>query len=754
MQTSSRRRLASLLAVVPLAAPLFGLGCGGGGEAAKKPTSPAPAEPVASVPPPAPKALEGVDVAAMDPSVNACEDFYDYACGGWMKATPIPEDEARWMRSFNVIQERNETRLHDILVAYAKEPPASQPYSKALGDYFASCIDEAAVEKAGLSPIEAELKRIEAIKDLPSLVKTIAHLQLLGVTAFFEVGSAQDFKDATQVVGVVDQGGLGLPDRDYYLAQSEGSKKIRDAYAAHVERMFVLAGDTPAQAKKHAKTVMAVETSLARASMSKVLRREPANTYHRVELRGLEEIAPAVTWTAYWAELGFPNVTAINAASPWFMASLSRMLDAKKKPDLKSVGSAAEPVAAAKTEPSASAKGDPAAAAKAAAPVAGVELKNAPLAELKTYLRYHLLAASAPLLPERFVQEDFAMKRELTGAAKLLPRWKRCVRAVDGSMGEALAQPFVKETLGAEGKGRALELIEQIEAAMHDNLDHLAWMDAPTRVRALEKLGLVANKIGYPDVWRSYDGLAIDRASYAGNVLAASAFEARRQLAKIGRPVDRNEWYMSPPTVNAYYDPSMNQMVFPAGILQPPFYSNRATDGINFGGIGMVMGHELTHGFDDEGRKFDGRGNLVEWWTPTVGTEFDKRAACVEKQFDAYTPIDGLHINGKLTLGENIADLGGIKLAHAALAKRLATHPEPKTGDFTPEQQLFLGYAQAWCGNMRPEMQRMRLMTDPHSPARYRVIGPLSNLPEFAQAFECKPGQAMVRPAAERCEVW
>lgn len=733
MQTPSRR-LVSLIAVLPLAAPLLGLGCGGGGEAAK---SPAPASPVASVPPPAASALLGVDEAAMDPSVNACEDFYEYACGGWMKATPIPEDEARWMRSFNVIQERNETRLRDILTAYAKEPPASQAYAKALGDYFASCIDEAAIERAGLGPIAAELERIEAIKDLPSLVKTIAHLQLLGVTAFFEVGSGQDFKDATQVIGIVDQGGLGLPDRDYYLEPGEASKKVRDAYEAHVERMFVLAGDAPVEAKRRAKTVLAIETSLARASMSKVLRREPANTYHRIELRGLTEVAPAIGWAAYWAELGSPKVTAINVASPAFMASLSRMLDAKKKPSLESVASAkAAPVA------------------KAPAAKAAAELQSAPLAELKTYLRFHLLAAAAPLLPERFVQEDFAMKRALTGATKLLPRWKRCVRAVDHGMGEALAQPFVRETLGAEGKGRALELIRQIEAAMHARLDTLSWMDAPTRTRALEKLALITNKIGYPDVWRSYDGLSIDRASYAGNALAASAFEARRQLAKIGQPVDRNEWYMSPPTVNAYYDPSMNQMVFPAGILQPPFYSNRATGAVNLGGIGMVMGHELTHGFDDEGRKFDGRGNLVEWWTPAVGVEFEQRAACVEKQFDGYTPIDGLHINGKLTLGENIADLGGLKLAYAALAKRLATQPEPKTGGFTPAQQFFIGYAQAWCGNMRPEMQRMRLMTDPHSPARYRVIGPLSNLPEFAAAFECKPGQAMVRPAAERCEIW
>jgi endothelin-converting enzyme/putative endopeptidase len=422
------------------------------------------------------------------------------------------------------------------------------------------------------------------------------------------------------------------------------------------------------------------------------------------------------------------------------------MLDLKQQPNLQSVGTEPTP-AAAKAPPGAT----PAKASPIAAPA---ELKNVPLAELKTYLRFHLLATAAPLLPERFVQEDFAMKRALTGAAKLLPRWKRCVRAVDQGMGEALAQPFVSETLGAEGKGRALELIGQIEAAMHENLATLAWMDAPTRARAEEKLALIANKIGYPDVWRNYDALRIDRASYAGNVLAASAFETRRNLAKIGRPVDRGEWYMSPPTVNAYYDPSMNQMVFPAGILQPPFYSNRATDAVNFGGIGMVMGHELTHGFDDEGRKFDGRGNLVEWWTAAVGAEFEKRATCVEKQFDAYTPIDGLHINGKLTLGENIADLGGLKLAYAALTKRLRAQPEPKTGGFTPEQQLFIGYAQAWCGNMRPEMQRMRLKTDPHSPARYRVIGPLSNLPEFAQAFECKPGQAMVRPAAERCEIW
>lgn len=730
MQTRSR----SSLGWLALAASLGGAACGSGNANAPA-GSPAPPPPAAAVPPPAAKALLGVDEAALDTSVNACEDFYEYACGGWIKATPIPEEEARWMRSFNVIQERNENLLRDTLVSYAAAPPTSQPYAKALGDYYASCMDEAAADKAGILPLADELGRIDAIKDTPSLVSELAHLHLIGATALFDVGSEQDLKDATQVIGRVDQGGLGLPDRDYYLDPSERTKKVLDAYAAHVERMFVLAGDKPAAAKAKAKAVLAIETSLARSQMSKVLRRKPENAYHRIDIKGLEQVAPAIDWKAYFTALGDPSVTALNVGSPWAMADLSRMLDASKAPDLSSVGAQPPP------DKDDLGKGKP-------------RLTNVKLADLKSYLRFHLLSKAAPRLSAPFVDESFAMKAALTGAQKQLPRWKRCVREVDAGMGQALARPFVQQTLGAQGKGRAVELIGLIEASMHDRLESLPWMDAATRTQAEKKLSLVSNQVGFPDVWRSYDGLTIRRGDYLGNVLAASEFEGHRQLRKIGQPVDRNEWYMTPPTVNAYYDPSMNQMVFPAGILQPPFYSNEATDGMNYGAIGMVMGHELTHGFDDQGRQFDGKGNLTDWWTPAVGKEFDKRAECIEKQYSSYVAIDDLHVNGKLTLGENIADLGGMKLAYAALEKRLAKAPEEKTRGFTPEQQLFIGYAQAWCGSMRPEMQRVRVKTDPHSPARFRVIGPLSNMPEFAQAFECKEGQPMVRPAADRCEIW
>ncbi len=694
--------------------------CGGGqsepvvvGPTTAKPT------PVATVAPPpvvdpvlatAP-VLASVDESALDPSVAPCDDFYQYACGGWMKATPIPDDESDWMRSFDLISERNEVLLRKILEDDgAPNNHEKDPYAKQLGDFYASCMDEKGIDAAGDRALTEALAKIDGKATVATI---LAQLHDAGTSAFFNFSSTQDFKDATQVIGLAEQGGLGLPERDYYLKTDAKSKVLREQYLTHVERMFVLAGEKPEMAKELARGVMKTETALARASMTKVDLRDPKKIYHRIELAGLKKLAPDFPWDEYLKERGFPGITAINVAEPEFFKAFDASLQS----------------------------------------LTGVAGQSS----WRVYLKWHLINSSARTLSSRFVDEDFRFRSILNGAGKILPRWKRCVRATDQAMGEALGRPFVKLTLGSEGKERVKQMIAEIEAAMKTNLEHLAFMDDPTRARALEKLEMIANKIGYPDSWRNYDALTVERGSYFENVRRANAFEEKRQLAKIGKPLDRSEFGMTPPTVNAYYDASLNEMVFPAGILQPPFYANQATNGLNYGAIGMVMGHELTHGFDDEGRQFDGHGNLTDWWTRTVGDEFKKRAACVTSQFDAYTVADDVHVNGKLTLGENIADLGGIKLAYRAFKDALAhqkTESVPAATTFTPEQQFFLGFAQGWCGSTRPEQQRLHVATDPHAPPRYRVIGPLSNTPEFAEAFSCKAGSPMVRAAAKRCDVW
>lgn len=654
-----------------------------------------------------------VDEPALDRAVSPCDDFYAYACGGWMKATPIPEEEARWMRSFNGIFERNEALLKEILEQAARAPQSDEPYSKELGDFYASCMDEASIEKRTAEDVKRLLAPIEGAKDQKTLSTLLGQLHARGIEPLFKISSEQDFKDATKVIGVVEQGGLGLPDRDYYLKTDDKTKALRDAYEKHVAAMLTLSGEKKPDAERHAKAILAMETELAKASMTKEDRRDPKKVYHRLDRAGLKKTAPKIDWDAYFAALGFDKLDAINVAQPDFFKAAS--------------------------------------ARAAAVAIPGAQRDN-----WQAYLRYHTIADLAPTLSKPFVEESFRMKQALTGTAKDLPRWKRCVRATDGALGHALARPFVKRTLGAEGKATVLDMIRTIESSMEANLRDIAWMDDATREQALEKLHKIANKIGYPDVWRKYDGIAIRRDSYVDSAISASAFEVKRMLTKIGKPVDRNEWWMTPPTVNAYYDPSMNEMVFPAGILQRPFYDNQMTLAARYGAIGMVMGHELTHGFDDQGRQFDGDGNLKDWWTPSVGDEFTKRASCVKKQFDAYTPIDDLHVNGKLTLGENIADLGGLKLSYKAMKLAIEkSKAEPqKIGDFTPEQQFFLSFAQSWCGNIRPEMARLRLQTDPHSPPKLRVNGPLSNLPEFAEAFSCKPKDKMVREESKRCQVW
>ena len=691
------------------------LSCGGGEPAppATPANAAAAASPTSEAGKSAPSTKSGVERSALDPSVSPCDDFYQYACGGWIKSTEIPGDEAAWYRSFSVIHDRNEEILHQILEGYATGENQNEPYAKALGDYYASCMDEAAIEKAGIKPLEPWLKAIDGIKDPASLTKLLGRMQAeLGTGIVFEQTAAQDFGDATQVVAMLWQAGLGMPEREYYLESTPKMTELRNKYEAHVAAMMQLAGEPEAKAKASAKKVLEIETAFAKAWMSKEDRREPKKIHHRATKPELAKVAPGIQWDAWLDGAHAKEVSAFNVAQPEYMKALGAMINGKVS-----------------------------------------------IADWKTYLRWHLFRVSGNDLGQKFVDEKFKWKQALTGAEKLPARWKRCVRSIDSSMGEALAQPFVKKTLGAEGKQTVVGMVRAIEQAMHQNLEKLSWMDEPTRKAAFGKLGKIANKIAYPDKWRNYDKLEITRDSYLVNEQRSAAFEHARQLAKIGKPVDRSEWQMSPPTVNAYYDAQLNEMVFPAGILQPPFYSNAVPAATNFGAIGMVMGHELTHGFDDEGRQFDLDGNLKDWWAKSVNDEFERRAECVKRQYDSYVVLGDLHVNGKLTLGENIANLGGIKLAYKAFkVQRSSSNAAPAAGvtatkdDFTPDQEFFLGFAQGWCGKMRDEALRHLVSTNPHSPPNFRVNGPLSNTPEFAQAFGCKPDAKMVKK--DRCEVW
>lgn len=650
--------------------------------------------------------LSGIDSQIIDRRTNPCDDLYRFACGGWLDATTIPPDRPAWSRSFSEINERNLAILRAILDRYARGTDLDQPYARKLGDLYATCMDEAKAESASPRTLAEWMGRIDSLRGPRQLPALIAHLHLAGVGALFSFESQQDFKDAQEVIGVADQGGLGLPDRDYYLKADAKSVEIREAYRAHVARMLALSGVPEPTARRRADVVLSIETALASASMPRDERRDPARVYHRLNRTGLARAAPAFDWSAYFEALGHPDITAINVAVPQFFEGMNRLLVETTLPDV------------------------------------------------KAYLGWHLLQSAAPAMGQALVFESFRFRsKNLSGESELLPRWKRCLAAVDEGMGDALGRPFVAETFGAGGKEDAEELVRSVEDAFRRNLTGLAWMDAPTRAEAMKKLDLVQNKIGYPEKGRNYAGLVVTRESDLANRMRAAAFETERDLSKIGKPVDRAEWHVPPQTVNAYYDPSLNEMVFPAGILQPPFFDKRASSALDFGGIGVVMGHELTHGFDDEGRKFDGQGDLRQWWTIPVERAFEDRVRCVVAQYGTYQVAGGVHIDGRLTAGENIADMGGLRVAYEAYR---AGPGDPLTdvgGDgLTSAQRFFVAYAQSWCTKRRPEYARMLAAIDPHSPPEDRVNGAASNLPEFGDAFACRAGAPM--SPSQRCRVW
>ncbi len=646
----------------------------------------------------------GLDLKAIDSSADPCVNFYQYACGTWMKNNPVPPDESRWSR-FSELLERNREILHQILSADEADDSKRIPIDREIGDFFHSCMDEKGINSRGVEPIRPLLDEIAKLPNKGAITSELVALQGQQIRPFFVIDAEQDAKDATQMVAGVDQGGLSLPDRDYYLKTDAKSVEIRQKFLAHVQRMFELAGEPVAAAAAKAKTVLRLETSLAQHSLDRVSRRDPNNVYHKYSVHELVSLSPGIDWDKFFAGMGLPELKSLNVAYPPFMREIESVM-----------------------------------------------VQN-PLDDLKTYLSWHVLNSTAPLLSEPIVEADWDFySKTLAGAQQMKPRWKRCVSYTDDLLGDALGQKYVDKTFGVEGKQRTLEMVRQIESAMQRDIESIAWMTPETKKQALVKLHAVANKIGFPDKWKDYSSVKIVRDDALGNVLRLQSWAVSYEMAKIGKPVDRGRWSMSPPTVNAYYNPQMNDINFPAGILQPPFYSNHVDSAVNYGAIGAVIGHELTHGFDDEGRRFDAKGNLRDWWTPQDGKAFEERAACVANEYSQFTAVADVKLNGQLTLGENVADNGGVRLAYMALMQALDGRQKQKLHGFTPEQRFFLGYGQIWCQNSRPEMARMLATVDPHSPGRYRVNGVLQNDPAFARAFSCKPSQPMTPVKA--CRVW
>jgi putative endopeptidase len=656
---------------------------------------------------PSGSAAHGVDLTILDKTCKPCEDFYHYASGEWLAKNPVPAAYPSWGR-FNELAERNRELLHQILEEAAANTKASAGSNEQkIGDFYASCMDEKQINAASASPLNAEFAQIESVRSPAQLQAEIARLQSKGVGVLFDFGSTQDEKNSSQVIGGADQGGLGLPDRDYYTKTDDKSKEIRQQYQEHIAKMLALVGDDDAKASSEANAIVELETKLAEVSLTRVERRDPEKTYHKMNRSDLRTLTPNWSWEDYFQEIGYTKIDSVDVSAPKFFETMSQAL------------------------------------------------KETRLETWKTYLRWHLLNSTAAYLSDPFVDENFNFNgRVLQGTKELLPRWKRCVTATDRQLGEALGQIYAQKYFPPAAKARALEMVNHLTEALRDDLQTLPWMSPATRKQALGKLGTFARKIGYPDKWRDYSAFTVDRGPYALNQMRGSQFEFKRDLNKIGKPVDRNEWGMTPPTVNAYYRAEMNEIVFPAGILQPPFFDPNADNASNYGAMGAVIGHEMTHGFDDEGRKFDAQGNLRDWWTPEDEKNFNERALCVEKQFDSYVVQDDMHENGKLVLGESIADLGGLNLAYRALQKAEKGKKPPLVGGLTADQRFYLSYAQIWSSNDRPEFERLMVNTNPHPLARFRAIAAPSNMPEFAHAFDCKEGDAMARPTTIRCQIW
>ncbi|HXJ31614.1 MAG TPA: M13 family metallopeptidase [Gemmatimonadales bacterium] len=650
----------------------------------------------------------GLDPANLDTTCAPCQEFYEYANGGWLKRTELPPQYPSY-GSFVELQDRNAETLRGIVAALAKTAPAhpTTPDQK-VGVFYASCMDSAAADAAGAAPLKEELDRIAALNAPADVVSEIARLHRDGTGVAFGFGGVPDFKNSTMNIASVAQGGLGLPDRDYYFRSDSATAALRAAYLTHVSRMLQLVGDAPQTADSETAHVVALEAELARVSLTRVQRRDPNANYHKLSIAGADSITPHIEWAAFFQGAGAPAVPDLNVGQPGFFKGLDSLIAA------------------------------------------------APVADWRAYLRWHVVRDAAPWLSSAFVNEAFTFQKALSGQREQQPRWKRCVAATSGALGDPLGAAYVKQTFSPAARARGLAMVNNMIAVLDARLHTLPWMSDSTRAHAIGKLRAFGKKIGYPDTWRDYSALTVDRSPIVVNVRRSDAFEAARQRSRIGKPVDRAEWRWTTPTVNASYNPTMNDITFPAGILQPPFFDPLADDAVNYGGMGAVIGHEMTHGFDDQGRQFDAAGNLRDWWTPEDASRFRARADLVAKQFDSYTVVDAnTHVNGRLTLGEDIADLGGLKIAYAAFQRSLAGKPHPQSIDgLTAEQRFFLAWAQIWRSKATDQYLRNQVTVDPHAPARWRVMGPLSNLPEFAAAFHCKAGDVMVRADSLRAEIW
>jgi putative endopeptidase len=651
--------------------------------------------------------IKPIDPANIDSTCQPCGDFFQYANGGWLKRSEIPGDLPRW-GSFNELQEQNYAALQDVLTEAARAAStATDANTRKLGTFYGTCMDSAAVEAAGITPLASELKLIDAIKDRRGIESAIARLHQVGIPAAFAFRSTPDAKKSTRMIAELYQAGLGMPDRDYYTKSDSVSQQTRGEYVKHVSRMLQLSGEQSASAEQSAQYIMRLETALANASMTREAQRDPESLYHLTRSTDLPRITPHFGWEQYLSSYGLRGVGEINVAQPQFMTTVDSLLTA------------------------------------------------APVNDWKAYLRWTLIANTAPALSSPFVQESFRFNSTvLRGVSEMRPRWKRCLAFTDQALGEVLGQAYVRKNFTPEAKARALEMVGNIRAELSARLSGLEWMSEATKKKAYTKLEAIINKIGYPDTWRDYTKLETQPGPFLTNLLRANQFETARIVRRIGKPTDRTEWGMTPPTVNAYYNGSTNEITFPAGIMQPPFFNPKADDAVNYGGMGGAIGHEITHGFDDEGRQFDAEGNLSGWWTEADTKEFNRRADVVREQFDGYVAIDSLHVNGKLTLGENIADLGGLLIAHGAYRRSLrGKRPAPIDG-LSGDQRFFLAWAQIWRAKTRPEFVRLLVNTDPHAPPKFRTNGPLSNIPAFAQAFNCKQGDPMVRPEKLRAQIW